>query len=258
MNTARTKARSLSVLTALIAAAVAIPNSFACAQITGKSDDAKKPDAGKFVFTIQGARVGTCAFKLDARGDSDATIEVTLGGQEKKYVVTTHSKAGKMTAFSAEENSENRFTASIDGTSAKVSINGGANSSQDVPAGLLPFGNFCPHLLSYTLAAYDVKKGGSQPFTVAMVEALPNAQIVTMKIKLAAKGSREVKVEAKPVTIKTYSLAIDANGTTVALNLFAAADGRILGWDVPSQSFTAVREGYESSIASLKTPAQVN
>jgi hypothetical protein len=252
----RNGALSFAILGAVIA--LALPGSLAHAQAGGKSEDAKKKDTGKFAFTIQGMKVGTCSFKLDATGASEATIEASLGGQEKKYVVKTSSKAGKLTGFSSEENADNRFTATIDGASAKVSINGGANSSHDVPVGVQPFGNFCPHLLSYTISAYDAKKGGAQPFNIAMVEGLPNGQIVTMKIKVTAKGSREIKVVSKPVTVKTYSLDIDANGTTIALNLFADADGRVLGWDVPSQSFSAVREGYEPAVATLKGPTQVN
>ncbi len=255
MKSIRTAAGPLAMLVAVVAA---LSNTYAHAQTGVKADSSKKPDSGKFAFTIQGQKVGTCVFKFDAAGASEGNVEVSLGGQDKKYVVKTSSMAGKLTGFSAEENSNNRFIASIVGTVAKVSINGGAAASQTIPMGLQPFGNFCPYLMTYTVAAYDSKKGGDQTFNMGLVEGLPNGQIATLKMKVAAKGAREIKVDTKTATVKTYSLAIDANGATIAISLFADADGHVLGWDVPAQSFTAVRVGYETVIATLEGPAKLN
>ena len=44
--------------------------------------------------------------------------------------------------------------------------------------------------------------------------------------------------------VSEYEMTIDAGGREVVMKLYANADRRLLAWDVPSQSFTAVREGY--------------
>jgi hypothetical protein len=216
----------------------------------GKADDTKpgepkKPDSGKFILTIQGMKAGTDAFKFDAEGGSEATVAIDIAGQSQKFTVSVKAKGGKMTGFGADAGPTNHFTATVEGGKARVRINDGAADAQEVPAGALPFGNFSPHLLNGVLAAYDDKKAGAQPVTLLQIEGLPNGQIVSLKAKLASKGGKEKKVAGKPLQVTAYSLTLDAGGTDIEILLYANADRRLLAWDVPSQQYTAIREGFE-------------
>lgn len=236
--------RNLSRIAAIGALVAALSIGAAGADDTKKPDEPKKPDAGKFILTIQGTKAGTDTFKFDADGGSEATVAVDIMGQSQKFTVSVKAKGGKMTGFGADAGATNHYSATVDGDKARVRINDGAADAQEIPAGALPFGNFSPHLLNSMLASYDAKKGGGQPVTFILIEGLPNGQLVTLKAKLTSKGAKEQKVAGKPLQVTAYALTIDA-GSEVEVKLYANADQRLLAWDVPSQQYTAVREGFE-------------
>lgn len=61
---------------------------------------------------------------------------------------------------------------------------------------------------------------------------------------VAALLSSPVGAQALPVS--TYTLAMNAGGREIEMNLSATSDHRLLAWQVPSQSYSAVRVGYEA------------
>jgi hypothetical protein len=209
------------------------------------ADDAKKPDSGKFTLTIQGAKAGSCTFKADSEGGSEADIAIEIAGQKQNFKVSVKAKDGKVISVGASAGPTNHYTAVIEGAKAKVSINDAAPDTQSVPAGAIPFGNFSPHLLNHLLAAFDTKKGGVQAFDLLMVEGLPNAKFMSLKCKLSIKGTIGRKIAGKPMQITGYDLVLQAGATEVEMKLFANSDRHLLAWDVPDQGYTAVRDGYE-------------
>lgn len=244
-----------------LAAAIALSAICATARADNlqKPDESKKPDAGKFNLILMGKKVGTTTFKFDADGSSESSGEVEFNGQSMKGKVTVKMKGGKLVGFGADAGPTNHFTATIEGDKAKVSKNDAAPETQSFPAGALPFGNFSPHLMNYVLAAYDPKKSeksdkpdatkpakpAAQTVTLALIEGLPGGQIVTIKGKLTEAGTKEVKIDGKPVAVSRFNLVIEANGQDIEVKLYANAGKRLLAWEVPSQSYTVTREGYE-------------
>ena len=232
----------------------------ACAQQDDtKVAETKKPDSGKFAMTIMGIKAGACAFKFDADGGSVADVDLSIGGQEQKFKVTDKAKDGKMTGFASSAGPSNHFTVDIDGDKAKVSVNGGATKTQSIPKGSLPFGNFSPHLANYALAAYDPKKTASEkpggkptPQTVSLVliEGLPDGDPIAFKAKLLFVRTKDVTIGGKPIAVSTYDLTIEAGGQEIDMKLYANAEKRLLAWDVLSQNYMAVREGYEEVLKS--------
>jgi hypothetical protein len=134
----------------------------------------------------------------------------------------------------------------IDGEKAKVSINDAAPETQTIPPRALPFGTFSPHLMNYALAAYDAKKGSAQTLQLVLIEGLPGGQIVSFSGKLTAKGSKQITIAGKPVTVASYAFLLSAGGMEIEMTVYADSDKRVLAWKVPSQNYTAVREGYEA------------
>jgi hypothetical protein len=225
-----------------------------------KVEEAKKADAGKFNLNIMGRKVGSCAFKFDAEGGSEASVDVELGGQSLKYKVNVKRKAGKLVGFGTDAGASNRFTAVVEGEKANVTVNDAAPISRPFPAGSLPFGNFSPHMMNYLLDAYDSKKPGTpaetpskpaeskpaaQVVTLFLVEGLPDGNLMTMKGRLTASRAKEMKVAGKPLTVSVYDLILLAGGQEIEVKLYANAEKRLLAWDVLSQNYMAVREGYE-------------
>lgn len=210
-----------------------------------KPVETKKPDAGKFNMTIQGTKAGTCTFKYDADGGSEATAEVDFGGQSQKFTVKVKAKADKIIGFSADAGKENHFTATVEGGKAKLSVNDGAVDTQTLAAGAVPFGNFSPHLINHLIAAYDAKKAGAQPVSMVLVEGLPGGQLVVIKGKVTSKGAKDQKIDGKTVAVTSYLLVVETPAGEVEIKLYANADKHLLAWDVPSQKYTAVREGFE-------------
>jgi hypothetical protein len=221
---------------------------------SGQTDSkpAKKPDSGKFILTIQGQKAGTSTYKFDAEGGSEASNIVSANGQSMEFTVSVKSSGGKITSVGADAGKANHFTAAIDSGKAKVSINDGAADTQAVPAGAAPFGNFTPHLMHYVVSGYDSKKGGAQTVQMLMIEGLPNGQLVSMPAKVTVKDTADRKIGDKTVAVTTYNLAIEAGGMQIDIKLLADSDLHILAWEVPSQSYTAVREGFEALIKSNK------
>lgn len=230
-----------------------------------KPDEAKKSDSGKFNLTVMGKKVGTTTFKFDADGGSESSSDVEANGQSTKVKVTVKAKAGKMVGFGADAGPSNHFTATIEGDKVKIAINDAAPATQSLAAGALPFGNFSPHLMNYVLAAYDPKKADkpeaakpdskpdttkpakpvTQTITLALIEGLPGGMIANIQAKLTPTGTKEVKIDGKPQTVSLYDLVIAAGGQDIPVKLYANADKRLLAWEVPSQSYTAIREGFE-------------
>src|SRR5262245_6416054 len=173
--------------------------------VYANADDTKKTDSGKFNMTIQGVKSGFATFKFDSSGNCDADVAIDIAGQNQKIKMTVKAKDGKVYNVAASAGAANRFTAALEGSQAKLSINGDAATPQPIPAGALPFGNFSPFLLNYTLAAYDAKKGGSQTFDLLLIEGLPNGKFVSFKGKLTNKGTTGRKLAGRPLQVTSYS-----------------------------------------------------
>ena len=75
---------------------------------------------------------------------------------------------------------------------------------------------------------------------------------VKRRLKKEEEETAEKKVDGKSVSITAYSLVVDASGTQVEIKLHADADRHLLAWDVPSQGYTAVRDGYQDLLKPAK------
>lgn len=216
-----------------------------------KAADVSRPDAGKFVLTMQGMKVGTCTFKFDAEGGSVADIDVEApGAQVPKFKVTVKVKGGKPVAMGADAGPTNNFTITREGGKAKLSVNGGEPTSTEVSEKAIPFGNISPHLINYMLAAYDSKKGGAQSFDLVLIEGLVGPDPITFTGKLESKGAKDVKVGDKTLPVTNYVFMVAAGGEQVEMKFAADKDRHLLAWEVPSQNYTAAREGFEAILKS--------
>lgn len=212
-----------------------------------RADRPIKPDSGKFLLTINGSEVGTDTFSITADGGSKGDVKLSVG--QTKVTISSLVKAVKnrLTEITTTAEPGGKFTLTLNGTKGKFRGEGnGQKVEKDVPVALpsYPFGNYMPHLLVNALAAYDAARKGGQEFDLILAD---NA--VGMKGTLSVKGEKTYKVKGKPVKTTRYTLSDLGNKAispqAVTLELLVDSERRLLLWYVPSQNYSAVRDGYQ-------------
>ncbi|HZO87478.1 MAG TPA: CocE/NonD family hydrolase [Chthonomonadaceae bacterium] len=211
-----------------------------------------KPDSGKFLLTIQETDIGMDTFTADAEGGSEADIAISLGGQTNKSHISVKAKAGQLTEIATDAGPAGKFTLTLDGEKGHLKAEGRTLLTADVtlPAHLLPFSNFGPHLLSRLLAAYDLSKGGPQTFDLVLTDAVGPKGVIPLKGTLLSNGAKPMQVAGKKIPVSRYLLTLMG----INIELMADSDGRILMWNVPAQRYVAVRDGYQD-LTKPETPA---
>jgi putative CocE/NonD family hydrolase len=206
-------------------------------------------DSGRFVLTIQGTRLGTDTFTIQADGSSAADVAIEVAGVRQTIHESITMRDGAVTAVSADAGGGNRYDAVLSG--GKVTIARGKLPAlkQDVPAHYAAFGNYSPHLLAYLLAGYDAKRGGPQALDMVFVEGLGPKGFVSFKGVLQSEGARSVTLHGAPTQVVGYQLTIAGPAGDIQIDLTADPQGRLLAWSVPGQAYTAVREGFEEILA---------
>ncbi len=105
----------------------------------------------------------------------------------------------------------------------------------EIKEGTVLFGNLSPALISQSVRAYDLNKGGRQTFPVFII---PGAM---EEASLEFKEEEERSIQGKDVKFKKYIYYLPG----VDIALWLDEDGRLYLADIPEQKAAYVREGYE-------------
>ncbi len=214
-----------------------------------------KPDSGKFLLSIQETDIGTDTFTTDANGSFTSDIAISLGGQNVQSHSVVKFQAGHLQEITTDAGKKGKFTLTLTGGKAKLTVPGAKPETKDVtfPAHALPFGNFAPHLLASFLAAYDTTKGGPQPFDIVLIDGISPQGPITLRGTLISNGAKPMQVAGKTIPVSRYVLTI-ASAADLDIEILADSDGHILMWNVPSQKYLAIRDGYQD-LTKTETPA---
>lgn len=216
---------------------------------SASADRTVKPDSGKFTITLQEASAGSETFSIAANGSSKYDETILLGGNKTLIHSSVKVINGKLTEIRTEGSQQGKSLGSavitIQGTKGTMTIGKQPGKAITLPANALPFGNFAPHLLSYLVAAYDVKRGGAQKITLLLTEAITPQGPPAVHGTIDAKGSRQQTVGGKSIQISRYALVLAGRTGDIDTELLTDADGRVLLFRVPGQKLDEVRDGYQ-------------
>lgn len=207
----------------------------------GLSDPVFKPDAGKFILKVRGMEIGSDTFKTDAQGGSEADEKLSLGGREVAAHISIKATKGRTKRIEADAGGGNRFVVSIEGSAATLAVGDQAAVPVALPANVLPTGNYAPHLMDTLIAEYDAKKGGTQWFKLVETEQVGPNGLAVVNGKLTSDGTKNAAIHGKPAAFNRYKLVLAG----IETELTADASGHLLLWNVPAQSYFAVRDGYD-------------
>ncbi len=206
-----------------------------------------KPDAGKFVLTLQEKEIGTSTFAITGDGVCDTHSSVTLGKVTDLHTVLKFS-GGKLIGVMSDAETNGRFNMTISGGVGKIEVNGKPFKEQKLPAAVYPLGNFSPQTFSYLLAAYDKSKGGAQQFEMIGVDGVGPQGLAVIKVTLKAQSTGQGIVGDAKTTVFRYSLVVPGALGNLDTVITADADKHILSWDVPGQKYHANRVGYKEIV----------
>ena len=84
----------------------------------------------------------------------------------------------------------------------------------------------------------------TQKIDLLLAEGMANGKALTFTATLTTKGPEAHTVKGKTVQVSHYVLSVQGQAGSVDMDLMAV-DRHLLAWNVPTQKYTAVREGYE-------------
>jgi putative CocE/NonD family hydrolase len=227
---------------------------FSVCSVAARADRAIPPDSGKFIVILQEAELGGETFTIDANGNFDSKVELTLVGNKIKLHNLTRMKDGRIVSLASEAEGHGKFQMTASGPTGKLTVNDKPFKDQKLAPHPYPFGNFTPHLYAALIAGYDLKAGGPQKFDLIDVDGVGPAGLPTVVATLSPLGAQTRQVDGKPLTVTRYSLIIPGALGNIDTELVCDADGRILLWNVPGQKLAEVRDGYQD-LMKLETPA---
>lgn len=201
-------------------------------------------DEGKFTFTLQESEIGTDTFKMDATGSVDSRVAVTLPGLKLDTHNTLKLQTGRLTSIFTEAVGHGKFEWTRSGQTGKLTVDSKPFKDQALPTPVYPLGSFTPHLYSYLVAAYDLRRGGPQRFEVVNIDGVGPTGLATLKVTITALGAKPRQVGGKTVPISRYSLVLPGPIGNVDTEVDTDIKGHVLLWSVPAQKLFAVRDGY--------------
>src|SRR5579862_5222458 len=117
------------------------------------------PDKGKFIVILQEAELGADTFTIDASGNIDGKVDLTLAGQKIKLHNLTRIKDGRIVSTISEAEGAGKFQMTVAGQTGKLTVNDKPFKDQQLASHPYPLGNFTPHLYAALIAGYDLKAG---------------------------------------------------------------------------------------------------
>lgn len=219
------------------------------ARASSRTDTAFPADSGKFILTVQEAAIGSTTFTADPSGSSETDYTINLGGPQVKEHISIKASDGRPTLITADAGPQGKYTLTIHGDKAGFTVSGARGKTftkeVSVPTPALPFSSFDPHLLTYLLKAYDIRKGDAQPFKTVVVDAAGPEGLAAIDVTLTSRGAKPYTIGGKTVPVSRYLLSVTTPLGGLDTNVLADSEGRVLLFDVPAQKLVAVRDGYQ-------------
>ena len=210
--------------------------------------NAPRPDAGKFLITIQENDIGTTTFTTDADGGSTYDENLNIAGTKVTGHIVITVKKGIPTEADAQYNPGGKLHLVLEGEKSLLMLGATTKPLKLEPRAYL-FDNFAPQILTPLLAAYDAKKGGSQKFQLVVVNSG-----TPLSMTLTKKEEKTRVVSGSPLLVTIYTMTLPGAVGNLDIEVQAGRDNRVLMWNVPAQKYLAVREGY-SDLARPEAPA---
>lgn len=200
---------------------------------------AQLQDSGRFALRIQGESIGDVRFTDLPDGGSESKASVHLGETTHKMTITVKIKEDRPCEITIDAGKNNRITLIANNGKGLVNI-GGKTKDIQLPPKFGVFANFAPNLDRTILDLYNASAGGSQSIPAYLVDSG-----TILNVKLSRLKSNKQMVAGREIAVTDWRLEIAG----IAINLLADSSNRVLAWDVPSQKFTATREGFAGVLA---------
>lgn len=194
-------------------------------------------------ISFGGSEAGTCSFEIGSSGEFKGDTDLSIAGQKIKMSVSGRSNDKGVLAYTLKADQTGRKVEIVlaDG---KVKVTD-ASGTKEFPATGLPkpyFANFFPQTLANVFRAYDRQKGGKQSIEVVLLDS---ASLIKADIEAGAP-----RTTSKHRGLATWKVTI---GSVNVEYVQDPATGKVVGMDVPSQSFQAVAIGYEDVLVDPTT-----
>jgi putative CocE/NonD family hydrolase len=175
----------------------------------------------------------TFTWKEDGTVDSKSVLEMAGQKLTTDFTITTDPQ-GYWTRI-AGASRLGKFE--MERTGGKVKRTQGKETKTfPLKAGTVLFESFAPALISQSLRAYDAANGGKQQLSLLIVP------VTEVPATLERKDTVERSAAGKDLKLTRYQFVI----VTTELTVWADAAGKVYLVEVPAQSSTYVREGYEA------------
>lgn len=205
-------------------------------------------DEGVFFIYKNEEPIVRTEFKLAEDGAYTSTSTLSLGGQTVKTDSTIDVDAsGRWTTMKVTAPAIT-IICQREGLEAKIKINDKAPQTQELKPGSVLFDNNSPAVVRQSLRLYDADRGGKQALNIWIVPA------GEVEGSIERIDDAERSVAGQDLTFSRYTLEIKG----LAIAVWAHPDGRIVMADVPAQSATYVREGYESLRAAEESDPRIS
>ena len=219
--------------------------SAAIAAVLHAGADPPKPDSGRFTLLLQNKPVGSDQFRLLSDG-CDSDVAAALGnGKTFEFHQTLTYKKGRWTQLATNAGALGTMSLTIAGDKSILKTGDKPAAAQKLPATVFPYGDRSPHLLAFLVAAYDSKKAGEQKFDLIYSEGLGPGGVVLLTAKVTEPQTSERQLSGKTASIVRYSITLATKAGPVAMEVLTDKDRHVLYWSVPTQHYTAVRNGFE-------------
>ncbi|MDE2127608.1 MAG: CocE/NonD family hydrolase [Armatimonadetes bacterium] len=207
-------------------------------------------DSGKIVLSVRDTRIATDDFIIRADGSSQWTEVISLGSNP----VTLHSQLawqkGRLVSVTSTAAARGSFTLTLQPRQNLV-VNGKPVAAKPIPAQVLPYADMAPHLFSYAVAALKTPGPVNRQIRLLASESVGPAGPVTLFATMKDEGAITGTVNGKPLATHRYSVVLAGPIGNIDTTVTTDVAGHVLMWQVPGQSLTAIRIGYEE----LEKPA---
>ena len=207
--------------------------------------DAPKPDSGKFTLLVQGKSVGTDTFRLLPDGcDADITA-VFAGDRTVQFHQSISFKKGRMAKFTTDAGSNGTISVTLAGSKSSLRVTDKPETIQKLPEVVYPYGDRSPHLFAFLVGAYDIAKSGEQKFDVVFTEAVGPGGVIVIPVTMKAPESSTKSVAGKSVDLLRFRFTLNTPKEIISMEIVTDKVRHVLLWNVPSQKYTAVRDGFQ-------------